>query len=83
METYKERVMRYRILRHDELPEAHKAEMRINGIDPDDSWNLIWSFNDKEAAATCLAECIEDAASWMTYKMVDAGQETVIERPIW
>lgn len=83
MDTYKERVMRWRILRHEELPEAHKAAYRLNGIDPDDNWSLIWSFETEEDAKVQLADCIAHAAKWQTYKLVDGGAETVIERSVW
>lgn len=82
-DTYQETIYRYRVVRHEELPESHKAEMRINGIDPDDNWSLIWSFQTLEAAEKQLAEEQEHAASWQTYKIVDAGQTEVIERQAW
>lgn len=82
-QTYKERVNRWRILRHEELPEAHKAEYRLSGIDPDDIWSLIWSFEDEEPAKKQLAACIADARSYQTYKLVDGGAATEIERSIW
>jgi hypothetical protein len=83
MKTYKERVNRWRIIRHDELPEAHKAEYRLAGIDPDDNWSLIWSFETEEDARAQLANCIGSAAKWQTYKLVDGGEATEIERSIW
>jgi len=81
--TYQERVGRYRIIRHDELPESHKAEYRLKGIDPDDNWQLIWSFSDLAAAENCLNDCKEDAPVWSTYKLVDAGKEEFITRQAW
>jgi hypothetical protein len=81
--TYQERVGRYRILKHEELPEAHKAEYRINGIDPDTLWTLVWSFDTLEAAEEMLKEEQGFAASWQTYKLVDGGQAEVIERVSW
>jgi hypothetical protein len=83
MNTYNETVLRYRILRHDELPEAHKAAYRERGIDPDDNWSLVWSFSSEEAANECLADELVNAASWQTFKLVDAGEATTITRPIW
>lgn len=82
-ETYTERVLRYRIFRHDELPEAHKAEYRKMGIDPDDNWSLIWSFHTLEAAEKCLANENEHKASFQTFKLVDGGGEIAIERQAW
>jgi len=82
-ETYKERVNRFRIMRHDELPEAHKAEYRLSGINPDNLWSLIWSFETEASARQCLAECEIRKAKWQTYKMVDGGEAIEIERSAW
>jgi len=82
-ETYKERVNRWRIMRHDELPEAHKAEYRLSGINPDDLWSLIWSFESEDEARRCLAECEINKASWQTHKLVDGGEAIEIERSVW
>jgi hypothetical protein len=82
-ETYQERVGRYRIERHEELPEAHKASYRLNGIDPDNCWSLIWSFNDEAAATKCLDDCNAHKASFQTYRLTDGGQAIVIERQAW
>ena len=83
METYTETVNRYRIMRHDDLPEGHKAELRAHGIDPDTRWSLIWSFDDERMATEMFESCQDDAASWETFKMVDAGEATTIERGVW
>lgn len=82
-QTYKETVYRFRIYRHDELPEAHKAEYRACGVDPDELWSLIWSFKNREDAERRLAACIEDAASWQTFKLVDGGEDIELDRPLW
>lgn len=81
--TYQERVLRYRIMRHEELPETHKAEYRLNGIDPDTVWSLIWSFETREAAEAQLADCNAHKGKWQTYKLVDAGEATTITRTAW
>lgn len=81
--TYQERVGRYRILRHEVLPPAHQAEYRIRGINPDELWSLIWSFNDLDAAEEMLKEEQEHAFSFQTYKLVDAGKDEIIERQLW
>lgn len=84
MATYREKVLRYRILRHEELPERHKEAYRADGIDPDDLWSLIWSFGTKEAAVKCLEDEEAEAPAHWTFKMVDAGvEEEYIERQIW
>ena len=81
--TYKEVVYRYRLLRHDDLPEEHKAAYRQRGIDPDDLWSLVWSFRDEETAVRLLEEERKRAASFQTWKLVDAGADEVIERQAW
>lgn len=83
METYKERIGRYRIVYHDELPEAHKAEMRLCGIDPDTRRCLEWSFNNINDAEEMLAECEKHAPGYKTYYLIDAGKEEIIERAAW
>jgi len=83
MQTYQERVERFRIIRHEELPEAHKAERRLRGIDPDDCWSLIWSFDEIADAEKCLADCNESKASFQTYKIVDNGEASFIERSMF
>ena len=83
-ETYKERVGRWRILYHDELPEGHKAEYRLAGIDPDNLWSLEWSFDDEAAAIKMLAELNEDnRRKYRTRKLVDGGEAVEIERSVW
>ncbi len=83
MSTYQERIARYRIVRHSEESEERKAILRLHGIDPDDRWELIWSFPNKADAEKQLVRCKDYAAEWETYKLVDAGQEEVIERQAW
>lgn len=82
-ETYIERVNRWRIVRHEELPPAHQEAYRAQGINPDEIWSLIWSFETEEAAQEQLAECIAHAASWQTYKLVDGGKAEEVERRAW
>jgi hypothetical protein len=81
--THKERVARYRLVRHRELPPEHKAEYLRDGINPDDMWSLVWSFTTLEAAEKQLA--VEESEKWPTetWKIIDNGTESVIERPIW
>ena len=83
MNTYREPVGRYRIMRHDDLPESHKEAYRERGVDPDTIWALIYSMNDLEAAEETLRIENERAAEWETWKLVDAGEATEIERPIY
>ena len=80
---YQERILRYRIVRHEDLPDEHKAQYRLRGIDPDDLWSLIWSFETLEAAQEQLAEENSRKSRFQTYKIVDAGKEEVVEREEW
>lgn len=82
MNTYTETVYPFRVLRHEELPEEHKASLRLNGIDPDDNWSLIWSFQTREAAENQLKWENENKAEWQTFKLVE-GELEEIERPVW
>jgi hypothetical protein len=83
METYKERIGRYRIVYHEEHSDARKAEYRISGIDPDTLRVLYWSSNDLDDAECMLAECEKRAPAYKTYSLVDAGAEEVVERAVW
>ena len=83
MNTYKETVLRYRVLRHEELPEAHKAEYRRHGMDPDDTWSLIYSFTTLEAAQDTMKDLQAAAPRTWTYRLVDAGQAEVLDRVAW
>jgi len=70
-------------VKHEELPPEHKASYRINGIDPDTLWTLVWSFDDLGAAEAQLKEEQGFAAAWQTFKIVDGGQAEVVERAAW
>lgn len=83
MSTYQEMVARYQILKHTELPEEYKEAYRKDGINPDEVWSLVWSFFDKEAAEATLEEECKRAFPNETFKLVDAGQTTYIERHVW
>lgn len=83
METYQETILRFQIQRHDELPEEHKIALREKGVDPDTRWSLMWSFNKREDAQEQLDACQNEAASYETYRLVDAGSAQTITRPVW
>jgi hypothetical protein len=83
MNTYQERIGRYRIVYHEELPESHKAELRLLGIDPDARRILEWSFDDKAAAEEMLTTCILARRKHRTYFFVDAKTEITVERELW
>jgi hypothetical protein len=83
METYQEKINRWRILRHEELPAEHKAAYRLNGINPDDNWSLIWSFTTEEAAQKMLAQLNVDKPKFYTYRLVDGGKADTVTRQAW
>ena len=97
METYKERILRYRVVRCAHMTRELVAEYRINDIEvPEDEIRreLVWSFHDLETAKEQCAEENERlkeyfgekhpeylAKTW--YDVIDGGQETVVERMAW
>mgnify|MGYP006281030923 CR=1 FL=1 len=79
-----ERVFRFRVLRHEELPEGHKEALRERGIDPDERWSLIASSPTEDGAEALMADmkehdrqiCAELGIPQRdTFKVVDGGQE--------
>jgi len=83
MQTYTEKVLRFVVERHEELPESHKAEYRLRGIDPDQLWSLIFSFDVKQDAERCCAEQQERAPKFWTYRVRDLGETQYIERSMF
>ena len=83
MLTYQEPVGRYVVLKHTDLPEAHKAEYRADGINPDTIWSLYYSTSSEADAKRVLAESIEEARSYQTFRFEDRGAPSVIERPAY
>ena len=81
--TYRETIHRFRIIKHDELPEEHKEAMRAEGIDPDTHWTIYASFAYEADAIHALAQIKARAAKWETYKIKDHGEAVEIDRPIW
>lgn len=62
---------RFCVIRHEELPDGHKAAYRISGIDPDRAWCLVWSFPTIERAIATLEDERKEAPEWRTFEMVD------------
>ena len=81
--TYEERVGRYRIMRHDAPTDEVRAIYVKKGMDPDDQWKLIWSFETRGPAEELIEQLKADAAEWETYKLVDNGAASIIERPVY
>lgn len=81
--TYKERVNRWRIIRHEDLPERHKAAYRAEEINPDDRWSLVWSFETEADAIEMLATLNAEKPEYYTYRLVDGGKAEEIERSNW
>jgi len=89
MLTYTETVLRFVVEYHEDLPAQHKAEMRINGMDPDNHWNLQWSFETRDRAEDQARaeeeQHIEFCRSYgytprKKWRVRDLGQSIKIER---
>jgi len=92
MTTYVERFLQYVVERHEEVPENQKALYRLNGVNPDNCWSLIYSFNNLESTNTCCNEertrhekfCIDyQHPRWATYRVRDLGGPIKITRQTW
>jgi len=91
METYQEKINRYVVEYHIEFSDGHKAEMRLNGIDPDQHWILKWSFENELDANKrkdkdqqwyidfCRKNGYEPQK---TYRVRDLGETKYIERSV-
>ena len=72
--TYQERVLRFRVFKQLNDPERN----------PEGNWTLFYSTNDIGNAEEVAAEQREVwAKCGDKFKVVDAGEETVIERSAW
>ena len=92
METYIETVNRYVVEYLEDLPESHKAELRIRGIDSDNSWKLKWSFEEESDAIKQLNIEVEghkefcDRHGFTTdtkFRVRDLGSTQYIERSLF
>lgn len=84
--TYREPIGRYVVEYLEKLPEAHRAELRLNGIDPDDNWLLSWSFESEGEAKSMAADLTEEPLGAIRqYRVRDRGEDAprFIERSIW
>jgi len=71
-EFYVERIEQFVVEYLEDLPPEHKAEYRLNGIDPDTNWKLEWSYTcEQDANDRCKAntEWLETFASKHGYKV--------------
>ena len=91
METYVEKINRFVVEYHEELPDEYKAQMRLNGIDPDQHWNLKWSFENEENAIEqkdkdqqwYLDFCADNGYDpKKTYRVRDLGETKYVERSV-
>lgn len=86
MDTCREPIGRFVVEYNERLPERHQAELRARGIDPDDNWLLLWSFEDEEDAHRCMEEEQYVISGYIrTYRVRDRGEDAprYIERPVW
>lgn len=89
--THEETVLRFRIEKHEELPERHQQALRAEGIDPSDNWLLYASAPTAEAAEQIRADAeaehrkICEKLGYQpiaSFRVRDGGSATVIKRPL-
>ena len=92
METYTERVNQFVVEYHEDLPEEHKAQYRLRGIDPNDLWTLSWSFEtlaEAEKQAAISQQRHDDFCTsyeydrFKTFRVRDLGAPVEIQRSSW
>jgi hypothetical protein len=74
MSTYREQVLRYRVMR------------QLNDVErnPEGDWSLVFSTMDKDVAQEVLLEQVQTwGKTGDAFKMKDAGEITYIERSAW
>lgn len=84
--TYQEPIGRFVVEYLERLPEEHRAELRLAGIDPDDNWMLEYSTEDYGNAEEYRLEQEESGfARFRTYRVRDRGEDAprTIERVLW
>lgn len=90
-ETYTETVYRFVVEYLEDLPPEHRAQMRLYGIDPDDNWQLKWSFHEEADAVKQMekdTEWLETFCKENGYKVTkkyrvrDLGATQYIERSV-
>jgi hypothetical protein len=90
-DTYIERINQFVVEYLEDFPAEHKAEMRLNGIDPDNYWQLKWSFTTEEAANEQCRHEVEWYANFCAergyairkqFRVRDLGAPVEIERSV-
>ena len=64
MGTHIEHINRYVVEYLEDWPADHRAEMILNGIDPDNNWQLKWSFEQEENA---IEQCKADEEWYVNF----------------
>lgn len=91
MEYYIETVNRFVVEYLEQYPAQHRAEMRLNGMDPDDYWQLKWSFETAEGAERQLSKEITQYAEFCNeycyepttqFRVRDMGAPVEIKRSV-
>jgi hypothetical protein len=86
-QTYEEPIGRYvveKLENYASLPQ-HRASLRINGIDPDENWLLVWSFDNKDLAVIEAFESEERDTLKRKWRWRDRGENAprTITRTAW
>jgi hypothetical protein len=86
-ETYEEPIGRFvveKLENYAGLPQ-HRAEMRLNGMDPDTNWLLVWSFENADRAMEKAEEERERDSLNRLWRWRDRGENAprTITRTAW
>lgn len=78
MIEYSQVIERFRVMKKEEFNSQTIAEMKINGIDPDNYLALIESYSNREEAVNCVNEYTKNLQKYAPqskteYFVVDAG----------
>lgn len=86
--AHTETILRYRVVVNEDRGPEVRAALIERGIDPDNNWKLVWSFNELADAEAQMEQCIEEDKEygldkWNTYKIIDHGETEYREVADW
>lgn len=81
METYIEHINQFVVERLEDYSKQARAELRLNGIDPDENWLLTWSYETSEAAEERKKWYLDNNFSG-TFRVRDLGAPMEIVRNV-
>jgi hypothetical protein len=77
--SHTETILRYRVVKLEDRGPEVRAALIERGIDPDQNWKLVWSFNELADAEKQMEREIEEGKEYGldkydTYKIIDNGE---------